>query len=111
GGRTYRDVALEFDLRGGNLRLPMLRVSGDEGYSLEMEGDVNDVAGRPKGSIRAIAASESHQGVLPLAELLGLPNSFRPSERRVQGMAPLRIGGSMAFGGRTPNPAPPQIAG
>jgi len=39
GGRTYRDVALEFDLRGGNLRLPMLRVSGDEGYSLEMEGD------------------------------------------------------------------------
>ena len=110
-GRTYRDVALEFDLRGGNLRLPVLRVSGDEGYSLEMEGEVNDVAGRPKGSIRAIAASESHQGVLPLAELLGLPNTFRPSDRRVQGMAPLRIGGSMAFGGRTPTSADLQIDG
>ena len=61
-GRTYRDVALELDLRGGNLRLPVLRVSGDEGYSLELEGEVNDVAGRPKGSIRAVAASESAPG-------------------------------------------------
>ena len=110
-GRIYRDVALELDLKGGNLRLPMLRVSGDEGYSLELEGEVNDVAGRPKGSIRAIAASESHQGVLPLAELLGLPNAFRPSERRLQGLAPLRIGGSMAFGGRTPTSADVQIDG
>jgi hypothetical protein len=110
-GRTYRDVALELDLRGGNLRLPVLRVSGDEGYSLELEGEVNDVAGRPKGSIRAIAASESHQGVLPLAELLGLPNAFRPSERRLQDLAPLRIGGSMAFGGRTPTSADLQIDG
>jgi hypothetical protein len=49
--------------------------------------------------------------VLPLAELLGLPNSFRPSDRRVQGMAPLRIGGSMAFGGRTPTSADLQIDG
>ena len=110
-GRTYRDVALELDLRGGNLRLPMLRVSGDEGYSLELEGEVNDVAGRSKGSIRAVAASESHQGVLPLAELLGLPNAFRPSERRLQDLAPLRIGGSMAFGGRTPTSADLQIDG
>jgi hypothetical protein len=110
-GRTYRDVALELDVRGGNLRLPVLRVSGDEGYSLELEGEVNDVAGRPKGSIRAIAASESHQGVLPLAELLGLPNAFRPSERRLQDLAPLRIGGSMAFGGRTPTSADLQIDG
>ncbi|HEU4381074.1 MAG TPA: AsmA family protein [Hyphomicrobiaceae bacterium] len=110
-GRTYRDVGLELDLKGGNLRLPMLRVSGDEGYSLELEGEVNDVGGRPKGSIRAVAASEAQQGVLPLAELLGLPNAFRPSERRVQGLAPLRIGGSMAFGGRTPTSADLQIDG
>ena len=40
----------------------MLRVSGDEGYSLELEGEVDDVAGRPKGSIRAIAASETPAG-------------------------------------------------
>jgi uncharacterized protein involved in outer membrane biogenesis len=110
-GRVYRDVALELDLRGGNLRLPMLRVSGDEGYSLELDGEVSDVAGRPKGSIRAVAATESPQGILPLAELLGVPNAFRPGERRVQAMAPLRLGGAIAFGGRTPTSADIQLDG
>jgi hypothetical protein len=101
-GRVYRDVALELDLKGGNLRLPLLRLSGDEGYSLEMEGEVADVAGRPKGAIRAVAAADSPLGIVPLAELLGIPNAFRPGERRLQGMAPLRIAGSIAFAGRTP---------
>ena len=104
-GRVYRDVALELDLRGGNLRLPMLRVSGEEGYNLELEGEVADVGGRPKGSIRAVAAAETPQGILPLAELLGVPDSFRPGERRAQGMAPLRLGGSIALGTRTPTAA------
>ena len=34
----------------------MLRISGDEGRRLEMEGEVEDVAARPKGSFRAVAA-------------------------------------------------------
>ena len=104
-GRVYRDVALELDLRGGNLRLPMLRVSGEEGYNLEMEGEVADVGGRPKGSMRAVVAAETPQGILPLAELLGVPDAFRPGERRAQGMAPLRLGGSIALGTRTPTAA------
>ena len=104
-GRVYRDVALELDLRGGNLRLPLLRVSGEEGYSLELEGEVADVGGRPKGSIRAVAAAETPKGILPLAELLGVPDTFRPGERRAQGMSPLRLGGSIALGIRTPTAA------
>jgi uncharacterized protein involved in outer membrane biogenesis len=110
-GRVYRDVALELDVRGGNLRLPMLRVSGEEGYSLELDGEINDVGGRPKGSIRAVAAAESPQGVLPIAELLGVPEALRPGERRAQAMAPLRIGGAIAFGGRTPTSADVQLDG
>jgi hypothetical protein len=110
-GRVYRDVALELDLRGGNLRLPMLRVSGEEGYSLELDGEINDVAGRPKGAIRAVAAAESPRGVLPIAELLGVPEALRPGDRRAQAMAPLRIGGAIAFGGRTPTSADLQFDG
>ena len=49
--RTYRDVAMELELKGGHLRLPLLRVAGDEGFSLELEGEVDDAPSRPKGSV------------------------------------------------------------
>ena len=84
---------------------PCCGCPGEEGYSLELEGEVDDVGGRPKGSIRAVAAAETPQGILPLAELLGVRTAFRPGERRAQGIAPLRLGGSIAFGARTPTAA------
>jgi hypothetical protein len=110
-GRTYRDVALEADLKGGRLRVPSLKLSGDEGYSLELDGEVDDVAGKPKGAIRAVAAAESPQGIPPLAELLGIPNGLRPGERRLQGLAPMRLAGSIAFGSRTATSADLQLDG
>ena len=55
-------------------------------------------AAAPRVSIRAVAAAETRRASLPLAELLGVPDTFRPGERRAQGMAPLRLGGSIALG-------------
>ena len=40
--RTYRDVMMEIELKGGRLRLPLLRVAGDDGFSLELEGEVDE---------------------------------------------------------------------
>jgi uncharacterized protein involved in outer membrane biogenesis len=103
--RTYRDVAMEIELKGGRLRLPLLRVAGDDGFSLELEGEVDDAASRPKGSLRGVVGADTAQAIAPLAELLGIPEAFRPGTRRAQGMVPLRLAGSMAFGARTPTSA------
>ena len=103
--RTYRDVAVEIELKGGRLRLPLLRVAGDEGFSLELEGEVDDAASRPKGSLRAVVGADTGAAIAPLAELLGIPEAFRPDARRAQAMVPLRLAGSMAFGARTPTSA------
>lgn len=101
-GRTYRDVQMEIESRGGTLRMPFLRVSGDEGYSIELEGEVLDAVARPKGSVRATLNADSPQGIAPLAELLGIPDPFRPNERRAHALAPLRLAGAMSFGMRAP---------
>ena len=103
--RTYRDVAVEVELKGGRLRVPLLRVASDEGFSLELEGEVDDAASRPKGSVRALVSADSGRAIAPLAELLGIPEAFRPDARRAQAMVPLRLGGSMTFGVRTPTSA------
>ncbi len=100
--RSYRDVALEIELKGGRLRMPLLRVGGDEGFSLEVEGDLDDAASRPKGTLRAVAAAETAAAVGPLAELIGIPDTLRPDLARAQAMVPLRLAGSIAFGVRTP---------
>src|SRR4029453_1150521 len=92
-------------LKGGRLRLPLLRVAGDDGFSLELEGEVENAATRPKGTLRAVAGADSAQAIAPLADLLGIPEAFRPDARRAQVLAPLRLAGSASLGARTPNSA------
>ena len=100
--RTYRDVMMEIELRGGRLRVPQLKVSSDEGFSLELEGDLDNVATRPKGVLRGVIGAESARAIQPLAELLGVPDTFRPGPSRAGTLVPLRLAGSMVLGARTP---------
>ena len=103
--RTYRDVMMEMELKGGRFRLPLLRVASDDGFSLELEGEVENAATRPKGTLRGVFGADSAQAIAPLADLLGVPEAFRPDARRAQAMAPLRLAGSMSLGARTPTSA------
>jgi uncharacterized protein involved in outer membrane biogenesis len=100
--RTYRDVMAQVDVKGGNLRLPLLRVASDQGFSLELEGKVDNAASRPKGTLQGIATIENSRGVEPLAELLGVGAAYRLDDRRAEAIVPMRLAGSMSFGVRTP---------
>src|SRR5262249_25404268 len=70
GARSYRDVGMEIAFEGGRLRIPALRLAGDEGFGLELEGEVEDAAVRPKGNLRGVAVADRSAGVAPLAELI-----------------------------------------
>lgn len=100
-GRVYRDVAAAMELKGGHLRQLRLKLSGEEGYSVELEGSVDDVSARPKGVLRGAVTADTPAAVAPLVELVGVPSAFRPADAREQVMAPLRLAGSMTFGART----------
>ena len=99
-GRAYRDVTAAMELKGGNLRQLQLRLSGDEGYTVELDGRVDDVGTRPKGTVRGTAKADTAAGIAPLVELAGIPAALRPTDSRGQAAVPLRLAGSMTFGGR-----------
>src|SRR5262249_35459339 len=101
--RSYRDVGVEIGFEGGRLRIPTLRLAGEEGFSLELEGEVDDAALHPKGNLRGLVVADRSAGVAPLAELIGIPEVFRPDDKRAKALVPLRIAGSTAFGARTPS--------
>ncbi len=101
-GATYRDVSIEIERKAGTLKVPMLRLSGDDGFSLDLEGEIATIASRPKGNLRVVAAADTAAALTPLALLLGIPTSLRPGEARFQSLAPLRVAGTMVFGGRLP---------
>jgi hypothetical protein len=100
-GRSYRDVALNLEFRGGRLNLPQLRIAGDEGYSLELDGEVEEALARPKGTLRVALSADSAAAIAPLAELFEVPEGLRPDGRRAQAMAPFRLAGTLAFAARS----------
>jgi uncharacterized protein involved in outer membrane biogenesis len=99
--RTYRDVAAELELKGGRLRVPTLKVAGDDGFSVELDGEVDDVARHPKGTLRGTVGIDTPQGLAPVLELFGVSETLAPLLPRAQALAPLRVAGAMTFGKRT----------
>ncbi len=103
--RTYRDLSAVVEMKGGNLKQLQLRLLSDEGYSIELEGAVDNLAAQPKGSLRGVVMAETAAGIAPLAELLGVPAALRPAADRERTIAPLRLAGTITFGTRTPTAA------
>ena len=97
---------MEIELKGGHLRVPLLRVASDDGFSLELEGEVENAATRPKGTLRAVIGAEFGAGDRAsggVARHSRQPSARTP--RRAQAMVPLRLAGSMSLGARTPTSA------
>src|SRR5262245_23603492 len=99
--RTYRDVALNLRLKGGNLELPLLRMADERGVAVDLKGQLENVASRPKGSLSGVVALATAADVGDLARLLGVPEALRPDPRLAGKLAPLRLAGTLLFGGRT----------
>ncbi len=99
--RTYRDFSTTVMTKGGDIKQLALRLAGDEGYSLELEGRVDALATAPKGTVRGHVVAETPASIGPLAGLLGVPDAFRPGESRERAIAPLRLAGTLTFGARS----------
>jgi uncharacterized protein involved in outer membrane biogenesis len=100
--RTFRDVVAELQFKGGALKVPVFRISGEEGYGLEFEGEVQDVVTRPKGALRGVMRAETAEAFDALAQLLDLPIKVGTDSKRLGLLVPLRLAGSAVFGARMP---------
>jgi uncharacterized protein involved in outer membrane biogenesis len=99
--RTYRDFSTAMVTRGDSLKQLLLRLAGDDGYNLELEGRVNNIGGPAKGTVRGHVVAQTPDSIAPLAALFGLPAALRPGDSRQQAIAPLRLAGTLSFGSRT----------
>jgi hypothetical protein len=99
--RIWRDLNAVVALKGGHLKQLRLRLAGEEGYGLDLQGAMDNVAAQPKGSIKGAITVETAAGIGPLAELLGLPAAFRPGAARTRTVVPLRLAGTLTLGSRT----------
>lgn len=103
GKAAFRDVAVEFRINAGNLTVPQLRFASDDGYAVDVRGDVDDFA-QPgaKGNLMINATADKPGGVVALASLLELPADFAPAPERAIAALPLRMAGSAQIGARGP---------
>jgi uncharacterized protein involved in outer membrane biogenesis len=99
--RTYRDFSTALVTKGDSLKQLTLRLAGDDGYNLELEGRVDNLAGPAKGTVRGHVVAQTADSIAPLAALLGVPAGLRPGDSRQQAIAPLRLAGTLSFGSRT----------
>jgi uncharacterized protein involved in outer membrane biogenesis len=99
--RTYRDFAAAVVTKGDSLKQLQLRLAGDDGYNLDLEGQVESLTGPAKGTVRGHLVAQTADSIAPLAALVGVPAAFRPGDSRQQAIAPLRLAGTLAFGSRT----------
>jgi hypothetical protein len=102
GRHVYRDIAAQVRLMDGRLSVPSFKVASDDGFSLELEGNLDNAAAHPKGSVRGVITAAKGAAIAPLASLLGLPAALVPGPLRAGVLTPLRLAGTLAFGARTP---------
>ncbi len=100
--RTYRDVVARVRMEAGNLKNLQLRLSGDDGYALQLDGNVDEAATRPKGALRGLATAKTAAGLKSLVDVLGLPPGLEPDSARADMLVPLRVAGTLTFANRYP---------
>lgn len=96
GASVLRDVSADVALEGGNLSVPLLRTGSEDGWSIELSGNIAGLT-KPdaKGTLAATLAADTPQGLAELVRLAGLDDAMLPSAARAKLLLPLRIAGRM----------------
>lgn len=104
GSAIFDNAVTEFKIAAGNLTVPAFKLSSRDGYALEIQGDIADLA-RPgaKGSLTGLGVATTPGGAVALAKVLGLPADLVPTEASANFVAPLRLAGRLQVGTRGPD--------
>ena len=96
-GHTLRNVHADFDVKNRALKIEKVKFAADPGINLEIEGEVADLATRPKGALRGFVSVEQAAGFEALWSMIDWPQDLRPSPRQQAAMVPLQLAGSIGL--------------
>jgi uncharacterized protein involved in outer membrane biogenesis len=97
-GRVFHDVIADADLKDKRLAINQFRLTGDNGYTIELDGDVRDLATKPKGTVRGVVTAETIEGAAALQKLFAWPDEVFPAASSQAALLPLRLAGSANLG-------------
>lgn len=97
GTRVLHDVDADVAIDNGRLTIPSLHASTPEGFNIDLDGEIRDLAGRPNGALRGVIAASTPTA---LAEGLGIGLADVDAEKRqwLANLAPLRLAFVNRFG-------------
>lgn len=100
GNAPLRDVDMDVAIETGRLSLRALKFVADDGLAFELEGDIGDVKGRPRGALRWVFAAPSRDAFSTFVKLLSLPDAAADQAMGYVGLAPMRVAGTIRLGAR-----------
>ncbi len=103
GERALRDVDAVFAIEKGRLQVTSLRLSTLEGLRFDVEGEIADIAGEPRGVLRGDLSATTAAGLEGLLAAFD-PTSSADAEKgrlaRLERLAPARLAGALRYGAR-----------
>ena len=111
GTRRLRNVEADVSLEGGKLAMRQLKFGDDTGLEVELEGEATDLKSAAQGGVRGLIVAPASNATQSFVDLAGLDTYAPGLAAYLQRLAPLRIAGTVQFGGRTPNAADVKLDG
>lgn len=100
GRQPLRDVDMDLAVEKGRLAMRACKFITDDGLAVELEGDIADVAGDPRGALRWVFAAPGKDAYASFVRLWDLPEDLSAQAMRYAGLAPLRLAGTIRLGER-----------
>jgi uncharacterized protein involved in outer membrane biogenesis len=97
-GATYQDATTDIELRDGRIRVNHLKLTANNGVSVEIEGDMPTLATQPRGTLRGVVAANDPAGLGVIADLIAWPPDSLPDPAKRGLLVPLRMAGAVTFG-------------
>ena len=101
GRQALRDVDVDVVIARGQLAMRSCRFVTDAGLSFELEGDIADAAGKPRGALRWIFAAPTSEAYAAFLQLLELSPAAAEQVAAYAALAPMRLAGSVVLGKRS----------
>ena len=96
--RDLRDVDVDAAILNGRLTLKRMRLLSGTGLELDAEGDITDIATRPRGNLRGTIGAADDAAVAELLELFDQPQDGA-AFKRLRPLVPVRSAWTAKFGG------------
>ena len=103
GERRLKDVDADIRLERGKLSIPQLKFATEEGLYVEAEVEASNVPASPKGAVRGLISAPNADAARTLLAILGAEDNAGDDLKRIAGLAPFRLAGTLTLAGGPAN--------